>query len=84
MTAGRLSSPAESAKKAVVIGATFIGTGGCCITAHAALEVDVVRLEKTPLERVVGPELGSYVQNLHEFEGVKFHLDNCLVRVSSR
>src|SRR6185436_17257727 len=27
-----------------------------------------------PLERVLGPEMGDFVRNLHEEHGVKFHL----------
>jgi apoptosis-inducing factor 3 len=65
---------AENAKKAVVIGASFIGLEVAASLRTRGLEVDVVAPEKVPLERVLGMELGAYVQKKHESEGVRFHL----------
>ena len=67
---------AGSAKKAVVIGASFIGLEVAASLIARGLSVDVVGLEKIPLERVVGPELGAFVRSLHESKGVTFHLEN--------
>ena len=66
---------ASTAKKVVVIGASFIGLEVAASLTMRGLEVDVVGLEKIPLERVVGPELGTYVRKLHESKGVTFHLE---------
>jgi apoptosis-inducing factor 3 len=41
----------------------------------------VVGLERVPLERVLGPELGSFVQTLHQQHGVTFHLGQSVARV---
>jgi NADPH-dependent 2,4-dienoyl-CoA reductase/sulfur reductase-like enzyme/nitrite reductase/ring-hydroxylating ferredoxin subunit len=76
-------SAAESAKKAVVIGASFIGLEVAASLRTRGLEVDVVGLEKTPLERVVGAELGSFVKKLHESKGVKFHLENSAASIDT-
>src|SRR5262249_40163073 len=38
------------------------------------LHVDVVAPEATPLGRVLGDEVGRFVQKLHEAKGVTFHL----------
>lgn len=65
---------ASSAKKAVVIGASFIGLEVAASLINRGLDVDVVGPEAVPLERVLGRGLGLYVRKLHESKGVKFHL----------
>jgi NADPH-dependent 2,4-dienoyl-CoA reductase/sulfur reductase-like enzyme/nitrite reductase/ring-hydroxylating ferredoxin subunit len=65
---------AEDAKQAVVIGASFIGLEVAASLRARGLPVEVVAPEKVPLERVLGADLGSFVQRTHENEGVRFHL----------
>jgi len=38
------------------------------------LEVTVLGREAVPLERVLGPEFGKFVRDLHEQHGVRFQL----------
>ena len=69
-----LIAQAETARRAVVIGASFIGLEVAASLRARKLEVDVVAPEVIPMERVLGPELGSLVRAIHEEHGVRFHL----------
>ncbi len=67
---------ADQSKKAVVIGASFIGLEVAASLRNRGLEVTVVGQEKVPLERVLGKELGEFVRRVHEQKGVRFALED--------
>ena len=65
---------AENAKRAVVIGASFIGLEVAASLRERKLEVAVVGKGSLPLEKILGRELGQLIRETHEQHGVKFHL----------
>jgi apoptosis-inducing factor 3 len=65
---------AASSKRAVLIGAGFIGLEVAASLRARGLEVHVVAPEAVPLARVMGDEIGGLVKRLHEEHGVRFHL----------
>jgi len=80
----RIIDKAKSSKRAVVIGASFIGLEVAWSLRERKLEVAVVGKGSLPLEKVLGGELGTVIRETHEANGVKFHLGRKPVAIQDR
>ncbi|BBO13940.1 pyridine nucleotide-disulfide oxidoreductase [Bradyrhizobium ottawaense] len=72
---------AESARRALVIGASFIGLEVAASLRARKIEVHVVAPEERPMQKVLGSEMGDFVRSLHEENGVIFHLKDTVEKL---
>ena len=73
--ADALKAAAKDAERAIVLGASFIGLEAAASLTQAGLAVTVIAKDSVPLAKVAGPEVGAFVQALHEKNGVTFQLE---------
>ena len=69
-----IAAAATAGTRAVIIGASFIGLEVAASLRQRGAEVTVVGPETTPLARVLGDEVGAFIQRVHESKGVAFAL----------
>src|SRR5262245_30679097 len=72
---------AEQAKRAVVIGASFIGMEAASSLKTRGLDVTVVELEQAPFKKALGGEIGLLFRKIHEDNGVRFRLGAKIARI---
>lgn len=73
---------AASARHVLVVGASFIGLEVAASLRARKIDVDVVAPGKEPLAHILGPEVGRFVRQVHEAQGVVFHLEETVKRIS--
>jgi len=78
-----LVARAATAKCVLVIGSSFIGLEVAASLRGRGLDVHVMVRDRVPLEKVLGVEVGRFVQSLHEKQGVVFH-GGTVTRVDGR
>lgn len=69
--AARLREHLAGARKAVIVGAGFIGCELAASFRARGLDVTIVEPQPTPLYAALGPEIGALVTRLHESEGTE-------------
>ncbi|MCV7256011.1 FAD-dependent oxidoreductase [Mycobacterium hackensackense] len=75
-----LRAHAATARRAVIVGAGFIGCEVAASLRQLGVEVVIVEPQPTPLASVLGEQIGALVARLHEAEGVQVR---CGVGVAS-
>jgi NADPH-dependent 2,4-dienoyl-CoA reductase/sulfur reductase-like enzyme/nitrite reductase/ring-hydroxylating ferredoxin subunit len=79
-----LVARASASKRAVVIGASFIGLEVAASLRARNIDVHVVGREACPMEKVLGADVGNFIRRLHEEHGVMFHLGTTATSIDER
>lgn len=81
--AEELRKVTRSARRVVVIGASFIGLETAASLRERELDVTVIGTTERPLEKVLGRECADFVRRLHESHGVRFRLGRRPVEITA-
>jgi apoptosis-inducing factor 3 len=79
--AARILGKAKGSRRAVVIGASFIGMEAAAALTERGLDVTVIGTESAPFEHQLGAVLGNVYRKIHEEKSVKFRLSAKVDRI---
>jgi len=63
----------KAARRAVVVGAGWIGCEVAASARQMGAEVAIVEVAQFPLQKVLGPEMGQFYRDVHGDHGVEMH-----------
>lgn len=76
-----IAAALRQARRLVVLGAGFIGLEVAAVARSQGLDVTVVETAARPLTRVLGPDAGQLVTELHEERGVRLRCSTTVTEV---
>jgi apoptosis-inducing factor 3 len=79
-----LVAKALTSRRAVVIGASFIGLEVAASLRARNIEVQVVAPDTIPMQKILGADVGQFIRELHERHGVTFHLGTTALSMDKR
>ncbi|MEE9248969.1 MAG: FAD-dependent oxidoreductase [Dehalococcoidia bacterium] len=77
----RLAESINRSRKAVVVGAGFIGSEVAASCRMKGLDVTLLEIEPVPLRHVLGDELGEIYADIHRGHGVDLHLSEGITEI---
>ncbi|THD42817.1 MAG: pyridine nucleotide-disulfide oxidoreductase [Bradyrhizobium sp.] len=75
---------AQRGRRAVIVGASFIGLEAAAALRKREVEVHVVAPDARPMQRSLGEKMGDFIRALHERNGVAFHLGRTAAAIEER
>ena len=76
-----IAARTQTARRAIILGASFIGLEVAAALRGRGIDVHVVAPERQPLGNILGLEIGRLVRSLHEEHGVNLHLRETAVSI---
>jgi NADPH-dependent 2,4-dienoyl-CoA reductase/sulfur reductase-like enzyme len=80
----RLRADLVPGRHLVVVGGGFIGLEVAATARKLGLDVTVVETAATPLNRVFGPQVGTWIRRMHERNGVEVRCAVALQQITPR
>jgi 3-phenylpropionate/trans-cinnamate dioxygenase ferredoxin reductase subunit len=82
--ADRLRAEAVRGRRAVVVGAGFIGCEVAASLRNLGVDVEVVEIFEVPLYRALGLEIGRIFEGIHRDNGIRFHFGETVERFEGK
>lgn len=79
-----LARAATTARSAVVLGSGFIGLEVAASLASRGIATHIVSLDALPLARILGAELGRFIQQVHQQHGETFHMGTSISAIGPK